>query len=125
MSYGGSAVSSIWLEIELVSIQVLSDGAITFNRGVRLYAPQRFPLSDESDIQLVAPFLADHDPRKTGSVRYRVYDSNSMDEINTVSSFIRNSGSSENFMGNWMLVAEWRNVPMSGGDNRVVSVLYT
>ena len=71
----------------------------------------------------MAPFLADHDPREKGTVKYKVYDRNSMDRIDMVSSFIRNSGSSDNFTGNWMLVAEWRDVPMSRGYLSIVSLL--
>ena len=72
----------------------------------------------------MAPFLADHDPREKGTVKYKVYDRNSMDRIDMVSSFIRNaSESSDNFTGNWMLVAEWRDVPMSTGKPSIVSLL--
>ena len=71
----------------------------------------------------MAPFLADHDPRESGDVKYKVYDSNNMDRMDNVSSFIRNSTSSEDFQGKWMLAAEWRDVPMFGGDPTVVSLL--
>ena len=70
----------------------------------------------------MAPFLADHDPREVGNVKYKVYDMNSLGGMDTVSSFIRNSTSSDNFIGNWMLVAEWRDVPMFRGDISIVSV---
>ena len=71
----------------------------------------------------MAPFLADHNPQAGGSVRYKVYDMNSLNGMDTVSSFIRNSTTSENFQGNWMLAAEWRDIPMFGGDATIVSVL--
>ena len=46
-----------------------------------------------------------------------------MDRMDMVSSFIRNaSESSDNFTGNWMLVAEWKDVPMSSGYLSIVSV---
>ena len=72
----------------------------------------------------MAPFLADHDPQESGNVKYKVYDRKNTDRIDTVSSFIRNSTSSDNFTGNWMLAAEWRDVPMFGGDPAIVSISY-
>ena len=56
-------------------------------------------------------------------MKYKVYDMNSLDGMDTVSSFIRNSNTSDNFQGNWMLAAEWRDVPMFGGNISIVSVL--
>jgi hypothetical protein len=98
----------------------LSDGAIIFDKPFPLSTPLTFPLTFT---QIVAPFLADHNARRTGAmVRYRVHDSTSS-EVRRVSSFIRNRGFSGRFIGNWMLVAEWRNVPMHEGfDSRRVSI---
>ena len=71
-----------------------------------------FPLEgDLADLQLVAPFLADHDPRFFGSVRYKVY-SGSTQNTKLVSGFIRNRNYSSSFAGTWMLVAEWYRVPL-------------
>ena len=62
------------------------------------------------------PFLADHDPRQRGQVRYKVYDSSAQENVAAVSSFVRRGGhSSESFVGTWMIVAEWRDVPMFPG----------
>ena len=104
----------------LLHMQVLSDGAITFDRGARLYLPQTYPLQgDLSDLQIVSVFLADHDPRSSGTVRYKVFETVT-EEMRTVSEFIRNRTVSSSFGGTWMLVAEWRDVPANGGDpNRV------
>ena len=98
---------------------MLSDGAITFDRGVRLNTPQMYPLEgDFSSLQVVSVFLADHDPRSGGSVRYRV-DRNTTEDVKTVSEFIRNQNVSTSFEGVWMLVAEWKDVPMFGNNNQV------
>lgn len=93
-------------------MQVLSDGAITFDRPIRLYTPLQFPLRNRLfDLQIVSVFLADHDPRESGQVRYAVATGTASQNVQAVSSFIRNKGFSDDFNGNWMLVAEWRDVP--------------
>lgn len=100
----------------------MSDGAITFDRPIRLYTPLGFPLIDElPDLSILSLFLSDHDPRERGQVRYAVYNLASSPNVQDVSSFIRNRGLSGVFVGNWMLVAEWRDVPMFLGDRNEVS----
>ncbi len=103
-------------------MQVLSDGAITFDRPIALYQPMTFPLEgDLVNFQLVAPFLADHDPRKFGLVRYKVY-SRPNENTRVVSEFIKNKNFSSNFVGTWMLVAEWYRVPLyPASDANIVS----
>ena len=97
--------------IHVYQMQVLSDGAIVFDRPIKLYDPITFPLEGElAGFQVVAPFLADHDPRLFGSVRYKVY-SNPNQNMKLVSEFIRNKNYSSDFDGTWMLVAEWKDVP--------------
>ena len=97
----------------------MSDGAIT-NRPISLSTPLTFPL--DSDLQIVAPFLTDH-ATIPGSVRYRVY-TGVTDEVMMVSNFTKNMGFPGDFVGNWMLVAEWRNLPGSypGADRTNVSM---
>jgi len=93
----------------------LSDGAITFDRPTRLYRPLQFPL--RNNLQIASVFLADHDPRESGRVRYAVFSGASSRNVDTVSSFIRNKGFSNDFKGTWMVVAEWREVPEYDGAN--------
>lgn len=46
--------------------------------------------------------------------------------MEVVSSYIKNGGFSEDFSGHWMLVAEWKNVPMYPGDRPdIVSITCT
>ena len=59
---------------------------------------------------LVAPFWADVDiSGKVGDVSYQVYSTGSplLDTVNTIISGEENI----NFIGHWMLVAEWDDVP--------------
>jgi hypothetical protein len=60
-------------------------------------------------------FLANHDSRITGLVNYIAYSSSSFDNVQIASSFIKNKGFSKDFIGNWMMVAEWKGVPMYPG----------
>ena len=98
---------------------MLSDGAIVFDRPISLYQPQQFPAEGFGGLQILAPFLADHDPRDRGAVRYQVYNG-ATEEVKTVSEFIRNRNVDSTFDGTWMLVTEWRDVPMFGGDQEIV-----
>lgn len=65
---------------------------------------------------MVAPFLADH-ATVTGTVRYKVYTGATNQVIRRVGSFVRNRGFPGDFAGNWMLVVEWRNLPMYPGSD--------
>ena len=72
-----------------------------------------FPLVN-SDVQIIALFLANHDARSRGTISYKVYTSSS-NNMDIVSNFIRFNGGSNNFTGTWMIVAEWRDVPSYNG----------
>lgn len=103
----------------------MSDGAITFERPIRLSRPLHFPILP--DLQILSVFLANHDPRVTGLVSYGVYTrSAGSQDMQSVSSFIKSRGFSSDFAGYWMLVAEWRSVPMYPGKQEdIVSTLMT
>ena len=101
-------------------MQVLSEGAIMFDSPLTLYTPQQHPLEGFlARFQIASVFHADHDPRSSGTVRYRVFTMAS-DPVLRVSQFIRNRNISESFMGTWMLLVEWRDVPEFLGDPAVV-----
>ncbi len=106
------SLTSFTFHLVFVLMQVLSDGAITFDQPIALYQPMTFPLEGGlAERQLVAPFLADHDPRQIGLVRYKVYSSPTQN-MRIASEFIRNKELSPSFVGTWMLVAEWYRVPL-------------
>ncbi len=72
------------------------------------------------DLLLVAPFWDDVDITKAGSTGRVLYEShNSGSAVQEMSSFISEQVGSE-FVGRWMLLAEWRNV--TGYDHEVTFV---
>ena len=70
------------------------------------WKPELFPVDS---LYMVAPFWNDIDIREMGDTSYQVYSTGSplLDTVNT------NIRDEENisFIGHWMLVAEWNNVP--------------
>ena len=74
-------------------------------------------------LYLVAPFLAYIDiGNGIGNISYQVY-SNGSPLLDTVNSIISNEETT-NFIGHWMLVAEWNSVPeYYTGSSQVGSIL--
>ena len=109
-------------------MQVSTNGIISFSRPFPYHSPHLFPGSSFYQF-LVAPFWTDNDiSNGVGSVFYQVHDIMT-ESLNWVSSFI-SQRQQVRFNGNWMLVAEWRNVPKYLGDtsivrNNTVTVTYT
>ena len=71
------------------------------------WLPHLFPVGPE---YLVAPFWADVDIEEgVGNISYQIYSTGSplLDTVNTIISDEENI----NFIGHWMLVAEWDDVP--------------
>lgn len=91
-------------------------------QGLRLYEVNSFPLQCSDDqVQVLAVFLTDHDARVNGTISYKVYTRSNMN-MDTVSTFIQSNRGSTNFMGTWMIVVEWRDVPRYlGNDPKEVS----
>ena len=82
------------------------------------YNNQLFPVDS---LYLVAPFWADIDISVgVGDISYQVYSIGSppLDTVNTIISDEENI----NFIGHWMLVAEWDEVPAYRGSPDQVSV---
>ncbi len=52
-------------------LQVNNNGAISFTAGVTQHTPDPFPLNGALSLELIAPFWADVDTRRTGTVWYR------------------------------------------------------
>ena len=63
-----------------------------------------------SSYSVVAPFAADIDTSRTGSVKYTQFTTSDSSQMSRVSSFIR-SETDNSFYGTRMMVAEWRGVP--------------
>ena len=82
------------------------------------YNNQLFPNGSH---YLVAPFWDDVDiSRGVGTISYQVYSTGRplLDTVNTIISDEENM----NFIGHWMIVAEWDGVPEYGGSFTQVSV---
>ena len=71
---------------------------------------------------IVAPFWANNDiSSRVGHISYEVHTSETSPEIlSLISAFVKQQ-QQINFSGNWMLVAEWNNVPQYGGSSSDVS----
>ena len=78
------------------------------NQYFHAFSPELFPYLDS--LYLVAPFWADVDIQgEVGDISYQVYSIGSplLNTVNTIVSDEENI----NFIGHWMIVAEWKSVP--------------
>ena len=109
--------------------QIAENGAITFDGdGWSFYQPELFPstIFTIRNRYVLAPFWADHDILLGGSVQYQVFQcgvSNLVDQqLEFVSIFIRKQFTDAgNFLGVWMLVVNWNELPQFDGDSMTVS----
>ena len=67
-------------------------------------------LPGPTSYSVVAPFAADIDTTRTGSVKYTQFTTSDSSQMDIVSSFIR-SQTGNSFYGTRMMVAEWNGVP--------------
>ena len=91
------------------------------DNGFFQFVPELFPIESE---YLVAPFWADvniANMERVGDVSYQVYSSGSP-LLDTVNAFICDEKNFD-FNGNWMLLAEWNDVPLFVGPVSEVSLL--
>ena len=104
---------------ERFTIQVTTDGYFSFGRAITC-CPS-IATNDSNSNYLVAPFEADTNiGNGQGSVSYEVHNSSTNSrQLSRVNNFIRQQMQNK-FAGNWMLVAEWRNVPQSGQTHTIV-----
>ena len=103
-----------------MNVQVSSNGIISFSRPFPYHSPHLFPGTSFYSF-LVAPFWTDNGiSNGIGSVSYQVHDSTT-ESLNWVSSYI-SQHQQIRFTGNWMLVAEWSNVPKYRGNRSIVIV---
>ena len=105
----------------LLSFQVSSNGFFTFYSTVSYNTPQLFSPTSPS-AYIVAPFWANNDLlNRIGSISYEVHNSEtSSSYIGQVSAHISQQ-QQVRFNGSWMLLAEWKNVSLFGGDPTIVS----
>ena len=99
--------------------QINTNGILSMEESFTDSFPSFFPFTS---LYLVAPFWADVDiSQKVGNISYQVYSTGSplLDTVNTIISDEENI----NFLGHWMLVAEWDDVPPYSYDTSQVSSL--
>ena len=94
---------------------------LVFGRNGTFSSPVHFP-GTSSSYYLVAPFWARHDITTIAEVSYEVHNG-STGLLSHVSAFIRQQQNTD-FSGQWMVVAEWTDVPQYGSTS-VVNPLYT
>ncbi|CAD5126546.1 unnamed protein product [Dimorphilus gyrociliatus] len=93
------------------TVFVNTNGAISFTVEVSQYTPDAFPLADGR--QLIAPFWADVDTRKGGTVFYR--ETTDVNILNLVNSDIRQAFIKfQSYKAIWAFVATWHKVAYFG-----------
>ena len=101
-------------------LQVNTNGIISMEYPFTCFDPVLFPYY--YSVYLVAPFWADVDIYEgVGNISYQVYSTGSplLDTVSTIISDEENI----TFIGHWMLVAEWNNVPEFGSSRNKVRAI--
>ena len=105
--YNYHLIQKITKVIYLLSVQVSSNGLLSFGTSFNQWTPEAFPLSSAI---IVAPFWDDIHLTQTGVAQYNVITSASNSTIiDQVESFLKTNRNVELDL-NWVLVAKWVNV---------------
>lgn len=116
------------------TLQVGDNGVISFGDPFSLWVPQPFPGIDNNvrSAHVVAPYWSDNDLRREGNVSYEVFEFQKTgmhgDEVLiTVSNYIMEEfGNATNFVGVYMILAEWNTVhpfPHGASDTNLPSTI--
>jgi hypothetical protein len=107
------------------SINVHENGLIFFDGHTGVTAPQSINSIPFGSASFVAPYWVDNDPSSGGIISYEVHTA-SNPLLSQVSQYVSNYRGSQ-FCGTWMLVADWRDVPVfdESGTNSYQGVLIT
>lgn len=98
------------------TLQVSENGVISFGTTWTFSHPQIFPTSNYyiQQSSVVAPFWSDNDIRKEGTVRYVAITEGASTQENEllaeVNTFLQEMENIQDFVGTWMLVAQWEKV---------------
>ena len=93
-------------------MQVSINGYFSMGKTPQYSSLDNFPGS--SSYSVVAPFAADIDTTRTGSVKYTEFTTSDSSQMDAVSSFIQFQ-TGDSFNGTRMMVAEWNGVPKYEG----------
>ncbi len=116
-----------WFNLVCFLSQVHTNGYITFGIPSSDHSPTQFP---EEHTFFVAPYWADTDIANStiAIVSYEVHQTRTGNEpsirLNEVSQFVRDQ-QNISFVGDWMLVAEWNQVPPFGSGLNVSFFVYS
>lgn len=105
------------LSTTITTIQVSSNGVISFGTSFGLVAPQTFPFLQGDNI--VAPYLDDIDLREKGVVRYAVITNNhpSLSYLLELTDDLVKQDQDVTFNASWLLIARWIDVCPFGNEN--------
>ena len=96
-----------------------TNGYFSFDREMTSCCVTTFENVDSYNY-IVAPFLADIDTSIKGEISYEIHTTNTSPEvISHYNKFVRSKDESE-FTGTWMIIAEWKRVPLSGESMELV-----
>ena len=104
-------------------MQVATDGYFSFD-GVAedLHLLSNLNDSDDFPLAVVAPYLTNNDVTVgIGSIDYEIHTSETSQHILSSIDSIINEHMQTEFHGEWILLAEWNNVPQYGGIINIVS----
>ena len=111
--YLSVTADNVALYIQYVHMQVSTNGYFSMDKPPENTTLHNIPGPDTYSV--VAPFAADIDTSKTGTVKYTkvTFD---YTEMSVVSAFIRDE-TGDFFFGSKMIAAEWDHVPMKKGSS--------
>ena len=103
--------------------QVSTNGYFAFDQALTIHVPYLFPGSGL--YSLVAPFFTDIDiSRGVGQIRYEIHTTATSEYLLSNVSTLINEHMGMEFNGEWLLIAEWRDVPAYGQSLDIVSQQY-
>ncbi len=94
-----------------------SNGYFSFGRETHLHNPVLFPESVVYN-HLVAPYWVNSDIRHSGRISYEVHNTTT-DLVSVVNNFIQQRDD-EDFVGTWMMVATFSEVPLQDSTSNMV-----
>ena len=90
-------------------LKVNNNGLLSFSIAVSTYTPRSFPLPEEDDRQLIAPYWADVDTREAGTVWFRAVNDSSL--LNRIGRDVRASvDDASSFQPKSALIVTWESV---------------
>lgn len=97
-----------------VSMQVGTNGWISFGRSIEGYNPELFPATSSAHVfwtSVITPFWANQSTLYGGIVSWEIHNNSlSPDIIDQVTTFIEEEYGDSEFNGTWMMICFWEDV---------------